>query len=153
MKLYLVRHGEAASAGPGGPRLLTEKGRDDVRVVGRRLRESGVRVGRILHSEKERAQETASLLAEAVGDGAGIEPAPGLLPLDPVDPVAYDASGWEEDTMLVGHLPFMPRLVSRLTTGDEERVPTVFRQGTVACLVRTGEGAWGLAWLLPPDLA
>jgi phosphohistidine phosphatase len=152
VKLYLVRHGEPVPSDVDPQRPLSEKGRAEVQGIGRLLRGAGVRVDHIVHSGKRRAEETAALLAEALGNERPIEQRSGLDPLDPVDPVAGEAAGFAEDTMLVGHLPFMARLVSRLTAGDEDLVGLLFRPGTVVCLVRTPRDHWGIEWVLPPAL-
>jgi phosphohistidine phosphatase SixA len=55
--------------------------------------------------------------------------------------------------MVVGHLPFMAGLASRLLRGDEEASTVDFRAGTAACLERESSGAWSLAWLIHPDPA
>ncbi len=53
---------------------------------------------------------------------------------------------------VVGHLPFMGRLVARLTAGAEDAEIAAFRPGSVACLERAEDGGWTLAWMLRPEL-
>ena len=69
----------------------------------------------------------------------------GIKPNDDVTAFAQDADVWDQDTLVVGHLPFMGRLVAHLLV--------TFRPGTVACLERDGDGNWLLQWLLRPGLA
>jgi phosphohistidine phosphatase len=73
-------------------------------------------------------------------------------PLDPPEPVAQEAATWTEDVMLVGHLPFMGKLASRLIGGSEEAELIAFQPGSVACLERKPEGGWTLLWMVRPDL-
>ncbi len=58
--------------------------------------------------------------------------------------------------MVVGHLPFMGRLVSHLVAGSEKANVAAFQPGTVACLERAGGdedgGGWALAWMVRPEL-
>ncbi len=55
--------------------------------------------------------------------------------------------------MVVGHLPFMGRLASRLVAGSEEANVAAFQPGTVACLERADDGGgWALAWMVRPEL-
>ena len=54
--------------------------------------------------------------------------------------------------MLVGHLPFMAGLVSRLVAGREDAGLVAFEPGSVVCLQRTDEHAWTIAWMLRPRL-
>jgi|TARA_B100001971_G_C17748411_1_gene314191 phosphohistidine phosphatase len=61
--------------------------------------------------------------------------------------------GWTEDTIIVGHLPFMSKLASRLVTGNEDETVVHFKPGSVACIER-GEngGGWTVQWFLRPEL-
>ena len=156
MKLYLVQHAEAVPAEDNPDRPLSDKGRSDVRRVASFLARS-VHVGRIVHSPKMRARDTAVLLAQALGPGGVVEEAAsGLAPNDSVEVAADLIAGWSEDTMVVGHLPFMGRLVSHLVAGSEEANVTAFQPGTVACLERAAGdedgGGWTLAWMVRPEL-
>ena len=161
MRVYLVQHGEAVPADENPDRPLSDKGRTDVQRVASFLARS-VRVGRIIHSPKMRARDTAVLLAQALGPGGLVEEAvSGLAPNDSVEVAADLIAGWSDDTMMVGHLPFMDRLASRLVAGSEEANVAAFRPGTVVCLERAdgdqdGEegdgGGWALAWMVRPEL-
>ncbi len=150
MRLYLVQHGEALAKDIDPERSLSEKGRRDVERLAAFLGGRAIRVARVLHSGKKRARETAQLLAAAMSPGAEAEAVAGLDPNDPVEPLAEQVSGWQQDAVLVGHLPFMDRFVARLIAGGEGAV--VFRPATMVCLERAEAGAWSLAWMLPPEL-
>jgi phosphohistidine phosphatase len=73
-------------------------------------------------------------------------------PLDPTDPLAKEAQTWKEDVMLVGHLPFMGKLVSRLIAQGEDSDVVAFQPGSGVCLERKEEGGWALVWMIRPDL-
>lgn len=62
MKLYLVQHGEALSKEQDTKRSLSEQGRREVERMANFLATAGVRVARICHSGKLRAQQTAEIL-------------------------------------------------------------------------------------------
>ena len=152
MKLYLVQHAEAVPAEDDPDRPLSDKGRTDVRRVASFLARS-VRVDRIVHSPKMRARDTAVLLAQVLGPGGVVEEAAsGLAPNDSVEVAVDLIAGWSADTMVVGHLPFMDRLASRLVAGSEEANVAAFQPGTVACLERADDGGWALAWMVRPEL-
>ncbi len=162
MRVYLVQHAEAVPAEDNPDRPLSDKGRDDARRVASFLARS-VRVGRVIHSPKTRARDTAVLLAQALGPGGVVEEAAsGLAPDDSVEVAADLIAGWSEDTMVVGHLPFMGRLVSHLVAGSGDADVAAFQPGTVACLERAGgedaedgengEGEWAVAWMVRPGL-
>ena len=114
------------------------------------LGQADVHVVRLLHSGKTRAQQTAEILANSVLRGGAPEAANGLSPNDSVEPVLKDSASWSVDTMIVGHLPYMAKLVARLVSAQEARPVVSFRPGTVACLERDDNGAWSVAWMLPP---
>ncbi len=80
------------------------------------------------------------------------EAASGLAPNDSVEVAADLIAGWSEDTMVVGHLPFMGRLVSHLVAGSEEANVAAFQPGAVVCLERADGDGWALAWMVRPEL-
>jgi phosphohistidine phosphatase len=152
MRIYLVQHGEAVPAEVDPERPLSAAGEADVRRMAAVLRGSGVSVARVLHSGKRRAERTAEVLAAALEPKVRPEARAGLNPNDATASVAQEAAGWEQDTMLVGHLPFMARLTSRLIAGREDAGVVAFRPGSVLCLERTEQRAWTIAWMLRPEL-
>ncbi|HLJ69194.1 MAG TPA: phosphohistidine phosphatase SixA [Chloroflexota bacterium] len=148
--LYLVRHGKAEEGLYDDARRLTAGGRKAVRRAAERLAAAGVTVDRIEHSGLTRAQETAEILADLLG--GELNAVSGLRPGDDVRPMAqWLAAEADGNVMLVGHLPFMERLVSYLLTGDADAAAVHFRTATIAALELQG-GSWALEWLLPPRL-
>lgn len=152
MKLYLVQHGDAVSKEVDPQRPLSDQGRADVERVASFLGKTGMRVSRVLHSGKQRAQQTAELLAASVGAVGRLEKTPGIAPLDPTKPLSKTIAEWTDDTMVVGHLPFMGKLVSRLLIGEEAALTVVFCPGTVICLERGEGGSWSIGWMIRPEL-
>lgn len=151
MRLYLVWHGEAVSSETDPQRPLSEEGRGSVAKVARFMAANGVRVAKTFHSGKLRAEQTARILADAVALGAPFEEREGLRPNDPPQPIAQIISSLTEDTMIVGHLPFMSDLTSLLTTGSMSGEVAAFHTGAVTCLERYGNG-WIILWHINPDL-
>ena len=153
MKLYLAQHGEAVPKAEDPERPLTGQGRRDVRAVAALLQSAGVCVERVWHSGKTRAEQTAKLLAGAVlPRGRKPRVIEGIGPNAAVAEFAIDADVWEEDTLVVGHLPFMARLVALLTTGDSERDIVGYHPGSVVCLERAEAGHWVVLWMIRPDI-
>lgn len=152
MKLYLVQHGKAVAKEEDPERPLNDQGERDVRCMASRLGDAGVEVTRVWHSGKLRAARTAEILAKRVLSGRKIEILKGIGPNDPVAEFASDADVWDEDTLVVGHLPFMSRLVSLLTVGDAEHQLVHFSPGSVVCLEREDAHHWVIAWMLRPEL-
>jgi phosphohistidine phosphatase len=154
IQLYLVQHGEAVPDTENPERPLTARGREDIRRLAAFLAEAKVCPARVVHSGKLRAADSASLLAAAIGNDVSIEiQEKGLLPGDTPVPLAEAVGEWQDDTLVVGHQPFMSRLVSRLLLGREQPTIVEFTPATIACLARRPvTGAWYLAWVLVPEL-
>ncbi len=152
MKLYLVQHGEAFTKEENTERPLTQKGRSDVQHMGQFMKQAGIRVQRVIHSGKLRAEQTAELLAVAIESGEELDEVGLLGPND--NPAAFDwqSESWNVDTLVVGHLPFMARLVSHLLISDQEKTLVSFQPGSVVCLEHDGESRWQLSWMMRPEL-
>ncbi|PHQ79708.1 MAG: phosphohistidine phosphatase SixA, partial [Coxiella sp. (in: Bacteria)] len=114
MKIYCVRHGQAEQPEVDPERPLTEKGQGDVESVARFMGEAGLHIDHMLHSPKLRAVQTADVFAKYLNAGQVNECASLLDEENDVDPLISMVPAWEGDTMLVGHLPFMYKLVSAL---------------------------------------
>jgi len=149
MRVYLVQHGEAQPEEVSPERELTPRGRSDLERVATLLASCGVRFAKVYHSGKTRALQTGELLAARLAPGVQPEPLPGI---NPNDPVAERLRGWSEDTLMVGHQPFMGKLAAQLLAGRLEPSVVDYRQGTVACLERDAAGRWVLAWTVRPEL-
>jgi len=153
MKLYLAQHGEAVPKTEDAERPLSEQGKRDVRAIAAQLQSAGVRVERVWHSGKARAEQTARLLAGALlPRGRKPQAIEGISPNAAVAEFSIDADVWEDDTLVVGHLPFMARLVALLTTGDSERDIVAYCPGSVVCLERADAGHWVVLWMIRPDI-
>jgi len=152
MKLYLVQHGEASPKEVDPDRALTDSGRQDVDRLAAFLASAGVRVGRILHSGKLRAAQTAERLAGEIAPGVSLETRSDISPNDPPEDVDWIKVTEGEDTLVVGHLPFMARLVSYLVIGDADRPVAAFRPGSLVCLESGDHGRWRICWMIGPEL-
>ncbi len=53
--------------------------------------------------------------------------------------------------MLVGHLPYLSRLVARLLEMEQDRVVVEFRMGGVVRLDRNQGGKWVVHWAITPE--
>ena len=126
MHIYLVQHGAAVPKDENPEKPLSDSGRDDIKKMASFLARSHVSAARVIHSGKLRALETALLLAEVLGPGNVVEEIEsGLAPNDSTDALFAAIDGWTEDTIIVGHLPFMSKMVSRLVTGNEDGIKHV----------------------------
>ena len=152
MRVYLVQHGESKSEEEDPQRRLTDKGIREVQDVAKFLRPLKLAVDAIWHSEKARAQQTGELLAGAVRARNHLIQRENL---GPKDQVAATREGLEQtsgDLMIVGHLPFLGKLVALLVTGSEKNEIVEFRFGGVVCVERRDDKKWKVAWMVTPSL-
>lgn len=152
MKLYLVQHGEACSKQDNPERPLTDQGKADIDRVAEFLMRAGIQADSVIHSGKLRAAQTAERLAQRIAPK--IEPEINGL-INPNDnPKAFDwqSESWDRDMLVVGHLPFMAKLVSHLLVEDENRLTAAYQPGTVVCLERVNDDRWQIDWMIRPEL-
>ncbi len=151
MALYLVQHGKNLSKEIDPEQSLSEEGTREVERIGDTAASYGILVGGIRHSGKKRAQQTAAIFAEKLGvtDVAETE---GLKALD--DPAEFAGRiNPGENMMLVGHLPFMERMASYLTTGSTDYTVFKFQNGGIVCLDKLTESDyWAVMWALMPRI-
>ncbi len=152
MKLYLVQHGEACPKEVDPQRPLTAQGREDVERLAAFLSRSGIEIQRVMHSGKLRAAQTADLLAAAVAPYVELETSAHIHPNDDPRSVDWQKETGGRDTMLVGHLPFMARLVSLLLAGNSDEPFAAYQPGSVVCLESVTGGHWQINWMIRPEL-
>ena len=151
MELFLVQHAEAKSKSEDPERPLTDAGVEMARRMAAWASQTGLSVAQIRHSGKRRAEQTAEILGEHLKPPAGVIAVDGLGPNDDVQSVATALTGETGPLMLVGHLPFMSRLVGLLVVNEPDAVVVRFRNAGIVCL-RQQESRWAVDWALPPDL-
>ncbi len=151
-ELYVVRHGLAASERHDPERRLTSEGRAQVERAATVLAGAQIGIDVMYHSGKARAEETAEILAGALQPVAGVRWRRGLGPADSVEEFVSELEEEDHDrVMLVGHLPFVEKLLALLLASKTD--PPVVRcsEACVAALVRAEDG-WRLRWMLDPTL-
>lgn len=156
MDVYLMQHGLAEADEVNPLRPLTDRGRREVVEVATLAGQRGVRVDRIVHSDKLRAVQSAVELAHGLGC-TNVAMSEGLHPNDAIEPIARQ---WADpaapgSVAIVGHLPFVERLASLLVAGDPHAKAIAFRNGALVALrpVTGSPGGFGVAWILTPELA
>jgi phosphohistidine phosphatase len=83
-----------------------------------------------------------------------------LEPLDDASVVADALDAETRDLVIVGHMPHLSRLASRLVFADATREAFAFPPAGVLCLEREnasgrdpqGPGRWTVAWMIVPAL-
>lgn len=153
MRVYLVQHGESVPEELDPTRPLTAQGKANVEILAQFLKKAGVKIDVIWHSTKLRAKQTAQLLEEVLLPYQGILEKQRLNPNDPVGPVKEKiVMEGIENLMIVGHLPFLSKLVSLFLTDTEARPLVHFKEGGILALEQSEKGNWEISWMMVPDL-
>jgi phosphohistidine phosphatase len=152
MALYLVQHGKSLPKDIDSQQGLSEEGRVEAERIASVAKGYSIKVSGIFHSGKKRALQTAEIFATALDVQDRVEERSGLKPLD--DVAAFAAAVRSKDNlMLVGHLPFMERMTSYLTTGSTENLVFKFQNGGILCLDEdTQTKNWYIKWTLMPHI-
>ena len=113
MRVYLVRHAEAASGHPDEARELTARGLEEARALGMQLAADGVRPDAVLTSPLKRARQTADEIARALG----VEPEADerLAPGATADRVRDAVARRGELVVAIGHNPDWTEIASELS--------------------------------------
>lgn len=142
MRLYLVQHAKAAPKQVDPERPLTEEGLQDIQKVASFIRALGLSVDYLWHSGRKRAEQTAEVLWEVVKVSRKPIAREGLGPNDDVRALKDEISSGQQDIMVVGHLPFLGKLVSLLLTGSESANTVGFKPGGIVSLSFSEENRW-----------
>ena len=152
MALYLVQHGKSLPKNIDPDQGLSKEGIDETNRIADAARGYQINVSAILHSIKKRARQTSELFAEKLKPEAGIEEKSGLKPMDDVTALAKTING-RDNTMFVGHLPFMEKLTSLLITGSIDLTVFKFQNSGIVCLDQNPDtGSWVIKWTLIPNI-
>ena len=121
MRLFLVRHAEAAPGEPDDLRTLTTQGKQQARELGRRFARKGVKPDAVISSPLLRARETAEGIASALGVDAEQDErlAPGATPED----VRAVVAGRGKTVVVVGHQPDCGQIVAAISGGAAPEFP------------------------------
>ena len=152
MALFLVQHGKSLPKDKDPEQGLSEKGISEVEQIAKVAKGYGIRASRIIHSGKKRARQTADIFASYLEPGDGVQESSGLKPLDDVSVFAGKINS-EDNSMLVGHLPFMERLTSYLITGSTDKPVFKFQNGGIVCMDTDPDSHfWVIRWALMPRI-
>jgi phosphohistidine phosphatase SixA len=119
MRLYLVRHAEAAPGDPDELRRLTVHGRQQARELGERLADE--QIDAVLTSPLLRARETGEEIAR--GTGSSAEPDERLAPGTDAETLRGVIAGRGDRVVVVGHQPDCGRIAAELEGGSEPAFP------------------------------
>lgn len=149
MKYYFVQHGKAVSKDIDEARPLSDDGINETLAIAKKLRINNVTISQICHSGKKRAAQTAEIIAAELGISS-VNEIKGMAPNDGVK--SFSESQLVSDggnTLYVGHLPHLGKLVSYLLTNDDSINCVTFQNSAVVCIDSTDNGA-SILWLMTP---
>ncbi len=151
MKLYLMRHGNAASPGEGKPSVLTPKGEKNVAKVGLSLKKKKMTPLTIWHSPLPRAAQTAGIIQGLLGlPPEALVVKKGLVPEGSDTEIFREIYKFSGDLMLVSHLPFIKTLLAHFLDFQDHPEAFDFPAAGVVALERTGEKN-ALLWVIQPE--
>ena len=163
MDLILIRHARAfdrdSAAWPDDSRRpLTAQGREQFRILAKRLGRAVRAVDLLESSSYARAWQTAQIVSEETswpkpsrlerleaGEGSGDEQIEALVRV-------LDAMRGIDVVAWVGHEPMLSRLASRLLTGSTEGTRIDFKKGAALALRLAPPARAELLWMLTPRL-
>lgn len=146
MKLYLMRHGQAASVEIDPEKGLSDKGKAEIEQLAHKLAKQDITFKQVFHSEKKRARQTAEIMTKILAPDIIPVCRDNLRPNDVPELLLPTINSWHEDTLIASHLPFVPTLLTLLTGNGQS---TSFTPGTIACLTKAGP-KWQLEWASKP---
>jgi phosphohistidine phosphatase len=159
MNLFFLRHGKAEARSlkwrPDSKRPLTKDGEKRTAEVARGAEALGLSFDLILTSPYARALRTAEILAEVYGEKKLFETknlASEAQPRNIIDEINENFSSIEQ-IVLVGHEPFMTRLIGTLIASENSSVAIDLKKAGL-CKLSIEKLSYGkcacLNWLLTP---
>jgi len=158
LRVYVLRHGIAEDAPPGGSdadRALTQEGKQKLRRVLERARDSGVDPGLILTSPLKRAVETAEIAATVLRVGSELVRTNTLLPAGSPERVWKEIRAHKvEELLIAGHEPLLSGVVAYLLGSPAVQV-NMKKAALVSIELETAHPQPGgaLNWMLTPKIA
>jgi len=160
MNLYLLRHGIAVVRDDlnferDAERPLTPKGKRQLRQIAAAMKKMGLRFDLILASPYSRARQTAEIVARSLKRQKQLAFSNELIPSGNPRALVQQLNTLHPEAnavLLVGHEPYLSRLIGLLTTG-EANLGIDLKKGGLGKLEieELGYGRCAtLAWLLTP---
>ena len=152
MQICLIRHAHAVEGEDDAARPLSKRGREQIRMMGRFLRETGALTAReFWHSPLVRARDTAVLLAKRLKVRAKLIQVAGLLYSDNPAVMAKRLGKIRRPVAMVGHEPHLSALASLLAAGSAKPPLFDLKKCAVVALERT-RGRWAVVWQVSPEV-
>ncbi len=151
MAIYLVQHGLSLPKDQDPGKGLSDFGKEETLKIADVAKFYKISVDKIWQSGKKRAAQTADILKKNIIGAPPIFKTSGIKPMDDVNSFAAKLDS-TTDVMIVGHLPFLERLVSYLTVGSMEHRVIKFQNSGIVCL-DCEKNDWYIKWTLNPNIS
>jgi phosphohistidine phosphatase len=161
MRLFLLRHAEAAPGKKKAMCQLTPKGIESLgRVADFLMQKELIEIAEIRHSSWVRSSQTAREFRKLTGIKAETREVPLLEPLADFRILADIVNSAEENLLLVGHQPNLSMLASYLLTQESHMDLFNVKKAGLLCLekVKTTQAknnwvnSWQLRWMIVPRI-
>lgn len=153
MKVYLVQHGANNPENEDPEKGLTHQAAQDVEKMAQFIGRMNRQYEAIFHSDKKRARQTAQIFGEHLKHALGVHETDFLGPTDDIEVWLNRILCTDGDPVLVGHLPFLNKLASRLVAQDENKHVLSFQNGGIVCLEdEDGNENFSVKWAVTPDM-
>lgn len=151
MRYYFAQHGKALSSDIDVTRSLSPEGIDETQTIAETLKRNSAFISRLVHSGKERAAQTAQIFASALDIKSSIK-IDGMAPNDDVVSFCNTISSSEFDnTLFIGHLPHLQKVISFLLIETTSSDIIAFQNSAVACIETNADNAH-ILWYITPDI-
>ena len=151
MKLYLVRHAEAADKAANPNRPLTAAGVRETELLRQLLVRFDLKLDAIWHSPKTRSAQTAGILLPGVTCKRGLVERKNIKPMSKPEHVLPDLQQARGDIMIVGHLPHLAELAAKLLKWPKAGKRLDWGKPSIVALASTKSINWKLLWVLGPE--
>jgi len=148
--LLLVHHGAALGPEIDPMRPLSSAGRAATERLAGEVAARGVKPDAIWHSGKLRARQTAEFFWKACNPFAPLTAERGLLPDDPPQWIRDRLTDEGRTILIVGHMPYLPRLLATLTAAGDDTGQRPFPLHGCVALELDGD-RWREMWRLESE--
>lgn len=152
MRLFILRHAEAQTKEENPDRPLSDVGKQKLNKLGALLKANDIQFSKIYHSSKLRAEETATIISSLTDSNAKPEEIEGLEPNDPLDKILEKIQKINSDLLVVGHLPQLNLLITKLLSDIDNKEIINLNAGTLVCCEQQDDKTFQLLWCLDPAL-
>ena len=152
MKLFIMRHGEAMSSQLDPSQPLSPAGIFGIQNLASYLTTLNLQINHIIHSPRLRAVMTAKIMAQALHPEQVTKAKNSLDQISLLEETVHLIQELQDNTLLIGHMPFVSQLISYLSTGSTQHAVVCFSPGTLVCLEPGEQPNWIINWVLNPTI-